>query len=154
MGRYRRSFPQRVGGLVDHFLEHMDSKGSRRLVRLWRNWGTVLPPEIAKLARPLGHRGTTLLLTSDDPVVTQELSYFSDEILSRVNGFLGQEVFDKVRFELLEGRVPLDGKPERAKAPTGPLREKPSNLGAILEEMDQDTPLGKCYRAYLGLFRK
>ncbi|SKA73559.1 Protein of unknown function [Paucidesulfovibrio gracilis DSM 16080] len=154
MALFRRKYNiARAGDALEPVLDRLDGKGSMQLVRLWNNWENVMGREVSRMARPLGRRGPTLLLTADDPAVAQELTFFAPQIIRRANDFLGEEYFDKVRFELLNGRVPLDGyRPDSApRSQSSP--KKPKNLGEILDQMDEDSPVGRCYRAYIGLFR-
>ena len=112
----------------------------------------MLPPEIAAMAEPLGHRGKTLVLASEDPIVVQELSFFSNQILKRVNDYLGEEVFDKVTFELINGRVPLARQPEPELRQPPEQPKMPRNLGGLLDKFDKDSAIGRCYRAYVERF--
>lgn len=133
-------------------LSRYDKKGGLGLVRLWREWETVVGPEVAELARPLGHKDGTLVLFAQDAIAAQQLSYYVFELLERVNAFFGKEVFDKVRFELLDGRVPL-GLQNNAETSTPILRtKKPSNLGGLIDKLDPDTAVGRCYLAYVRHF--
>ncbi|WP_022660283.1 DUF721 domain-containing protein [Paucidesulfovibrio longus] len=151
---FRRKYRiARVGEALSPLLDRLDGKGALKLVRLWTHWDKVMGEQVAKMARPLGRRGSTLLLTSDDPAVAQELTFFAPEMIRKANDFLGEEYFDKVRFELLNGRVPLDGYRPDSAPRSVPSPRKPGNLGDILEQLDEDSPVGRCYRAYIGLFR-
>jgi len=159
MTRYRRAYDKpgranktrRVGSTLPKFLDRLDTTGGYALVKLWRAWDDIMG-EMARFARPLGHRRSTVILAADDPIVMQEAQYLAPLLLEKINGFLGEEVFDKVVFELLNGRVPLDGA-IRPEAP-GPSRKlkKPKNLGDLNEELDPDSPVGRCYRAYQRMF--
>jgi len=147
----RRRKTQRVGEALPTLLRGLDRAGGRDLVRLWRSWDELLG-DVARMARPLGHRGGRLVLAADDPIVMQEAQFLGPMILERVNGFLGKEVFDKVVFELLNGRVPLDGD-IRPEAPKPPRKlKKPEKLGSLNEKLDPDSPVGRCYRAYQRMF--
>lgn len=154
--RPRRGAPAKVGEALGDMLAGMDDKGRLGLVRLWRAWPEVLGREISRMAHPLAVRGTTLILAGEDPVVVQELSYFAPQILERVNAFLvragGQEVFDKVRFEMLDGRIPLDGHGSDPVEVPLPEPKKPRDIGALLEKLPADSPVGRCYRAYVRMF--
>lgn len=144
---------RRVGAeSLMRLLSRSDRKGALRLVRLWREWEQVVGPEVAQLARPVGHREGALLLVAEDAVAAQQLSYFALEIVQRANEFLGQEVFDKVRFELLDGRVPLGGlpRPEPRPAPEPPPR--PSQLGGLVDKIDPESAVGRAYMAYVRSF--
>lgn len=133
-------------------LSRYDRKGGLRLVRLWREWEAVVGPEVAELARPLGHKDGTLVLYAQDAIAAQQLTYYAPELLSRVNGFLAEEVFDKVRFELLNGRVPLgEFRREGPQAPS--LRvQRPPILGGLADKLDPDSAVGRCYLAYVRRF--
>lgn len=132
-------------------LDRLDRDGSMRLVRVWRAWDELLG-EFAEMVRPLGHRGKTLLLHAEDPMIAAEAPYFSQIILERINNYFNEEVFDKVRFELLNGRVPL-GKPTATARREQPLTyKKPKVLGTLNDKIDPDHPVGKCYRAYQKIF--
>lgn len=141
----------RVGGALPTMLGKLDTTGGLRLVRLWKAWDELLG-EMAPMARPLGHRGSTLVLAAEDPMVMQEAQFLAPLILSKITDFFGEEVFDKVVFELLNGRVPLDGA-IRPEAPKPPRKlKKPEQLGSLEDELDPDSPLGRCYRAYRKMF--
>lgn len=136
---------------MPELLDRLDRDGNMRLVRVWRVWDELLG-EFAEMVRPLGHRGGTLILYAEDPMIAAEAPYFSQIILERINGYFQEEVFDKVRFELLNGRVPL-GKPSATARREQPLTyKKPSVLGTLNDKIDPDTPVGRCYRAYQKYF--
>ena len=161
MARYRRAYDRpgrankvrRMGSALPNFLDGLDTTGGHALVRLWRAWDDLMG-EMAQVARPLGHRRSTIILAAGDPVVMQEAQYIAPLILEKINTFLGEEVFDKVVFELLNGRVPLDGaiRPEAVEPPR--KLKKPRDLGELNEELDPDSPVGKCYRAYQRMFEE
>jgi|MTBAKSStandDraft_2_1061841.scaffolds.fasta_scaffold00007_40 hypothetical protein len=144
--------PRRLGQALGRALVRLDAKGGLRLVRLWRAWRELLGPELAPLMRPLGHRERTLILATEDPVVAQEASFLAPLVLEKVHEFLGEEVFDKVHFELLSGRVPLDEQTAPAPAPSPARPKKPGNLGGLTALLEGDSPVARCYRAYLRLF--
>ncbi len=141
-----------TGDRILRTLSRYDKKGGLKLVRLWLEWGAVVGPEVAELARPLGHKEGTLILHTEDAIAAQQLTYFAPEILARVNDFLGEEVFDKVRFELLNGRVPL-GEKRRERPRASSLRvQRPPILGGLAGELDPDSAVGRCYLAYVKRF--
>ena len=149
--------------IIMRTLSRYDKKGGLRLVRLWREWENVVGPDVAELARPLGHKDGTLLLNAPDPVAAQQLSYYIPELLERVNAFFGELVFDKVRFELLDGKVPLgrnghqEPPPETAtgsRPGQAPLQSAnaPLQLGALVGKIDPESAVGHCYMTYVRHF--
>ena len=130
------------------------------LQSLWDNWEKVLGPELAALAQPLGHHGdrkgaagrVALLLGAEDAMLLQELRFRGEEILERVNGFLGQAYFCEVKVSLPLGR----NVPVRSRAPAAvPAREEagrePAARGIFLAGMDRDSPVARCYARFVGL---
>ncbi|BCS88223.1 DUF721 domain-containing protein [Pseudodesulfovibrio sediminis] len=159
MAYYRRTYSKpgrrgrtiRVGDALPRFISNMDKTGGHALVKLWRAWDDLMG-EMAHMVRPLGHRGTKIILAAEDPIIMQEAQFLSEQLLKTINDFLGEEVFDKVVFELLNGRVPLDGE-IRPEAPEPPRKlKKPKNLGDLNDKLDPDSPIGRCYRAYRRMF--
>jgi len=142
---------QSVRDSLPRFLDKLDTTGGYALVQLWDAWSDLMG-EMAHVARPVGHRGRKLILAAEDPMVMQEAQFLSPMILNKVNEFFGQEVFDKVVFELLNGRVPLDGV-IRPEAPEPPRKlKKPDDLGGLDDKLDPDSPMGRCYQAYRRMF--
>ncbi len=150
-GRSNRTV--RVDRAMPVFLDKLDTSGGMMLVQLWRVWGDLMG-EMAPLARPLGHRGSKLILAAEDPMIMQEAQFLAPMIMEKINTYFDKEVFDKVVFELLNGRVPLDG--ELPQAEPDPKREpkKPEKLGGLNKVLPPDSPMGKCYRAYQRMFTK
>ncbi|MFP4391341.1 MAG: DUF721 domain-containing protein [Desulfohalobiaceae bacterium] len=145
--------------LQSFFSSRFSGIDSLSLARLWLCWPQVLGPELAELARPLGHRERALILGVEDSVVMQELSYYQQDILDKVENFLGWRPFDKVKLELLNNRASLDKVGLELDC-----KEKVSTAELLQEQkaeldLDPTTAVGSCYQAYkrmlseLGLLR-
>jgi hypothetical protein len=142
-----------VGSAIEDFLRSFDAKGALRYVNLWDSWAEVVGEEVASMARPLGRRGRSLVLESEDPMVAQHLTFLAPEILGAVNRFLGEPLFDDVRFELAGGRVPLGRKKPPPPPPLpGPVR--PAKLGGRARSLVKDSPVDRAYAAYLRMFEE
>lgn len=137
---------------LGRFLSEKEASARRGFVEVCRRWTEIVGPETAELVRPLGHRRRDLFLGADDPVVMQEMVFAAPEILSLVNAALGQEAFDKVRFDLLGDRVPLDVL--RATPPrfSTPAAKRPEHLGGLMGQLDPNSPVGRCYAKYVAYF--
>lgn len=121
-------------------------------VRLWQNWEMVMGPDIAPLAWPLGARNDILIVGGEDNLALQELSFMTPEILERVNAFMDAPVFDRVELRLVMGDRPLDQMPDiQPSTRVRPAPSRPRQLGAHLEEMNPDSPVARCYAAYLRM---
>ena len=51
-----------------------------RLQQLWLNWGMVMGPDLAPLARPMGHHRDVLLIGAEDAMLAQELHLMAAEM--------------------------------------------------------------------------
>lgn len=125
------------------------------LARLWRNWDKVVDPYIAQMVRPLKTRKKTLVMGAEDTLIMQELHFLSPEILGIVNRYLGEEVFDKVVFELISGKIPLDrdtGGTESKGTMAGQPAPAPGKLGTLQHLLESDSAIGRSYRAYVRRF--
>lgn len=132
------------------------------LQRLWDNWETALGADLAALAMPLGHHagrpsarsgdpeGATLLLGAEDAMLLQELRFRGDEILARINAFLGRPYFSAVQVSLPLGRRAPERSRQRRE---GPFRREqgegaPPPRGIFLRGMDPDSPVARCYARF------
>jgi hypothetical protein len=135
-----------LGELIFGFADRPETDLGFRLARLWLNWRQTLG-QTAPYARPLGHKRTILLVGVDDSLAMQESRYEAQDILDRVNSFLGQLYFDKVHFDLLQGKTPLDEVQGQAPTFWPPRAPRIKDLGRL--GLDARTPLGRCYQAYV-----
>jgi len=136
-------------------LDRLGGAEQGRLAQLWRNWRMVMGQELADLAIPLGTRKGALLVGGEDAMALQELSFHIPEMLERANAFMDAERFDKIELRLagLDARTSLTG----AHVPSGirpqqPLPPRPAKLGGLIGILPPDSPVGRCYAAYLRLF--
>ncbi len=146
--------------LVESFLAAQPKGKAGDLTELWRHWSIVMGEQLAGLAHPLGTRGTTLLVGAEDNAALQELAFMTEDILERVNAFLGQSQIDAVHLSLLQGRRSLDrafptisGLEDLSGVPQRVLRVRPPGpLGKL--NIDPNSPVGRIYWKYVSLFEK
>ena len=129
-----------------------------RLQQLWLNWAMVMGPDLAPLARPLGHQRDVLLIGAEDAMLAQELHLLAGEILERVNAFMEQPFFGAIKVNLLMGKAGLDktGLDNAAtrkgiKANHTAQGRKPEPLlahGVYLEAMDPTSPVARAYARF------
>ena len=141
-----------LGGKLGSVLSALGNGEKLMQVRLWQNWEMVMGPDIAPLAWPLGARNDILIVGGEDNLALQELSFMTPEILERVNAFMDAPVFDRVELRLVMGDRPLDQMPDiQPSTRVRPAPPRPRQLGAHLEEMNPDSPVARCYAAYLRM---
>jgi hypothetical protein len=150
---HRKPSSTPIATALKHFFKDQKGTDNLGLAQLWEQWDTLFGPDITDLISPLGHRGDTLLLGAEDAIVIQEFTYFSEQILERANGFLGEQVFRHVHIELLRGRSPLNRKLLPASF-SRPAPVKPTRLGNPETLPDDDSPVSKAYKSYVRFFQQ
>ena len=146
----RRNSAAHIGADLSGWLAAHGMRPQQTLLgHLWRNWDLVMGPDIAPIARPLGHRNGILLVGGDDSCALQELSYAVPEILERVNAFMDEEFFHKVELHLLMGKSSLQHI-GITQVPEPPRPQKPPRLGKA--QLPSDSPLASAYAAYVRMF--
>jgi hypothetical protein len=124
------------------------------VARIWRSWPDIIGSRLAEMARPLGRRRDALIIGVEDSLVMQELTYFSEEIRERIGEFLGWQPFDKVKFELLEDRTPLNEVQVRheARLPEQHLPDE-EEVGSLLDVLPSNSSFRSCYEAYVRMIK-
>lgn len=159
--KYRRE--RRVQSIQDAlqlFFSRHKGKGDFHTAHLWDNWEMVMGEPLWRLALPLGCQDRTLIIGAEDNMLMHELNYSSNEILGRANAFMNAFVeydyFNKLRFELLQGRTPLypplDRNAAKTAKPYAQPRPRPDGLGALMDHFDPESPIGRAYRSYVRSF--
>lgn len=126
-----------------------------RLRQLWLNWGMVMGPDLAPLARPLGHHRDVLHIGAEDAMLAQELHLMAGEMLERVNAFMEQPFFSSIKVSLLMGKSGLDKAATRKTANAdkpAPRLRAPEPLcadGVYLEAMDPTSPVARAYARFV-----
>lgn len=145
---------KRLSSALSGFLDKkLNASFPFRLAQLWDRWDALLGAELAGLAKPLGHRKGVLLVGVEDPAAMQEVSFYELDLLDAVNHFLQKNYFDKIQFELLKGKVPLNAdKRDALYVPRSPLRP-PGPLGTLFPVLDPNSSVAKCYASYVRLFQ-
>ena len=124
--------PARTGSVLEKvFISLGASPEQAKLSRLWRSWDAVLGPDLAPLARPLGHH---------------------DDIVRRVNEFLQEDFFTAVKVSLMLDHQDLDApSPVLERSAGRPKEEVPAPSGASLGLMDPESAVARCYARFLGM---
>lgn len=103
--------------------------------------------DLADLARPLGSRGSLLLVGADNAMAMQELVFYGGELVERANAFLGCPYFDHARVNLASGDAgPVALAEEEQKPKARP--QQPLANGKYLEQMDMASPVARCYALF------
>lgn len=135
-------------------LERLGGPEASRRNALWKDWSAIVGEDVAALGCPLGQKDGVLLIGAEDSMALQELSLLSGEILERANAFMHGEPFTEVRVQLMQGQRDLAAprpEPPPAQAPAEPPLPR---LGGLLGRLDPDSPVTRCYKAFVALSQK
>ncbi len=124
-----------------------------KLITLWKNWNKIMGDGLCKMAKPIGTKGRTLIIGVEDSILMQELSFFSDNILEKIEQFLGYQPFDKIMYKLLEDRTSLDGMFVEVKK-TPYIPKLPVLSGRLKDKIPKESPVYRAYMSYLKLIEE
>ncbi len=149
-----------IGAALGTLLEKLGGEQNQQISQLWRNWSMVMGEDLAQLALPLGSRGPILLVGAEDNMAMSELTYAIAEILERVNAFMDSDYFTKVELHLVMGKNTLDTLPAITTLRPRAIPQAPPGLTGIHLQaqggkpplFDPESPVAKCYQAYLNVF--
>ena len=67
-----------------------------KLLTVWKQWRSIIGEPAADLCEPLGARSNTLLVGVQDSSALYELQFYKEDIIQRVNEYLGFQHFTKL----------------------------------------------------------
>lgn len=93
--------PKLLGPVLFRYLEKIGGSPEKgRMARLWEQWATVVGEELAAQIDSIEDKERLLILHVPDAITMQEVSFLKEDILSKVNNFLGSNYFQSVRISL------------------------------------------------------
>lgn len=151
--RMRKRRTEHAEELAQRYLQSMSARAGcpeqLRLVELWRNWHLVMGEEISSLCVPAGHKQRRLEVAAEDSMAMQELMYLGHEMVHRANAFMEEAFFEDVKVTLAAGRKGLAATSRQEEDPVPSQRFVPARAtGKLLDTMDPDSPVARCYKAW------
>lgn len=144
-----------IGEALALYLKKNGGEERARLTLLWEHWEMVMGEDLASLAIPLGHKKDVLLIAAEDSMAAQDIAMQADEVLLRANAFMDAPYFSRIQVELVMGRSDLSrNAPPTSPPPAAPPVLKPAQLGSLGASLEPDSPVTKCYNAYLRYFSR
>lgn len=93
----RRKRPVSVSAMVPKVLSEMGIDGAAAVMRILEHWDAAVGPEVALHARPSVLRGTTLEVTADSSVWSQQVQFLRPQILAALRERLGADAPTSLR---------------------------------------------------------
>ncbi len=147
--RRRQEMPEDIAGALRRFMHSLGKAEHMELAKLWQHWNTVMGEYLEGITWPLGAKDGVLFISAEDAITMQELSYMHDEILDRVNDFMGKMFFHTVKVRLLLDKAPLHEAVQRPGLRRIPVPQGPTLTGEYLSSMDPASPVARCYALFI-----
>ena len=136
--------PRPVGALVPALTRPAFRKRAPGSAQVMADWVDIVGPELSGIIAPRRLSGSTLTLACTGTVAL-ELQHRSEEVLARVNGYLGRVVVQRLRF--VQNPAPPSAPPSVAPSPAmkrielpgippGPLHDALVALGRRIGESE------------------
>lgn len=94
----RKAEPVQLGDALRRYVRSFDKKGSLDKAAVISVWRDVVGASIDEHTRVEGFRGAELLVAVDSPAWATELSFMAEELKSRLNTKMGQDLVSCIRF--------------------------------------------------------
>jgi hypothetical protein len=88
---------RKIDSLVRDALRNFEPDIRAKRNRAVEFWKSIAGVELSRLARPIGFRGSVLILSTLHPAAAMELRLRKGEILDRLNSIWDQEIFTDIR---------------------------------------------------------
>jgi hypothetical protein len=138
--------PRDLGALLPRLTRPAFRRRSPAGATLMADWPQVVGPAIAAVTTPRRFSGGTLTIACAGPVA-MELTHLAPQLIARINGHLGRQVVERLRF--LQQASAGTAAPARPRAPA-PLPAPVDHALATLPEGELREALAKLGR---GVYR-
>jgi predicted nucleic acid-binding Zn ribbon protein len=89
-----------IGNILCDVLNTFRLDPDLELTRLFSLWDDVVGEALAKNARPAGFKGKILLVNVVSSVWIQELQYYREDMIRKLNEALGKELVSDIKFKI------------------------------------------------------
>jgi hypothetical protein len=96
MKKRPRSELTHIGDIIQNLLSDGTLPFKPDDVEIWRVWSEVVGPTYAENTRPSKIKNKKLTVTVTDPIWLQELSFFKETILEKLNQKLGRKAVNRI----------------------------------------------------------
>ena len=89
-----------IGEVLDGIIDRCRSGSQGGITRLIRVWDKVIGPPIADNARPFAIKGALLLVHVSSSAWMHQLRFLKDDLLNKLNGGLGDQPIEEIKFKI------------------------------------------------------
>ena len=88
-----------IGSIIDSVVEKMGIDRKLNTSNIFNHWDEIAGREIAKRSKPRKITKETLYVSVTSSTWANELSLMSEELIKKINSFVGEKVVKTVRFK-------------------------------------------------------
>ena len=88
-----------IGSIIDSVVEKMGIDRKLNTSNIFNHWDEIAGREIAKRSKPRKITRETLYVSVTSSTWANELSLMSEELIKKINSFVGEKVVKTVRFK-------------------------------------------------------
>ncbi len=96
----KKDSPTDLHTIIGSVFKQLDGAPQREQLRIWDIWEEAVGPRIAERAQPETLRNSVLVVSVSSSVWMQELSFFKQKILDRLQQKLAPGMIKDIRFKL------------------------------------------------------
>ncbi|MEA2061330.1 MAG: DUF721 domain-containing protein [Thermodesulfobacteriota bacterium] len=89
-----------ISSVLDSALENFRVTSDTEMIRIWKLWDEAVGDTIARNAKPGAFKKDILLVHVSSSVWMQQLRFLKQDLISRINFALGQELVREIRFKI------------------------------------------------------
>jgi len=89
-----------ISSILDTALKEFRVTSDTEMTRIWELWEDAVGEAIAQNAKPGAFKKDVLLVHVSSSVWMQQLRFLKQDLLSRINFALGQELVREIRFKI------------------------------------------------------
>jgi len=87
---------QKISGILSKLLKQYGLEGKMLEYTMADKWEAIVGNTIASHTCPAGIRYKKLYILVDSPVWVQEMSFYKDELIEKVNNYFGKKIINDV----------------------------------------------------------
>jgi len=90
----------KLGHIIQDVLRSQRKHGDAKMVRVWDIWSSAVGGPIGANTRPAAFKGKLLIVNVTDSAWLQQVWFLKKEIIGKVNGCLGEDLVEEIKFKI------------------------------------------------------
>lgn len=90
---------ENIGSIIEDVIKKMDIRRKMNISNIFNRWEEIVGAEICKKAKPERITRGILYISVTTSTWANELSLMSEQLIKKINSFIGEEVVKNIRFK-------------------------------------------------------